>query len=162
AGDVLTVTWEGDRNQEVRLRLAIHGGTPVIQEIAVRRKSGTWATLAANATPDFRVVSGLRRMTNQQLDPLAGAGYKITPEIFERFKWEAFWDAPLNIPGTEPAHNDCVPPARGVLNQAGLPRSPEEIKRAAAVYHVQSSEVKTNGARLEISFPGVQLGVFEG
>ena len=64
AGDTLMVTWEGDRNQELRLQLAIIGGTPTIQELAVRRKGGMWVTLAANATPDFRVVSGLRRITN--------------------------------------------------------------------------------------------------
>ena len=108
------------------------------------------------------MVSGLRRLTNQQLDPLAGLGIKITPELLEREKWEAFWDAPLNIPGGDAAHNDCTPPQRGVLDQPGLPRSPDEVKRAAAVYHAQSCAVKTNGARLEISFPGVQLGVFAG
>ena len=162
AGDTLTVTWEGDRNEELRLQLAIIGGTPTIQELAARRKGGTWVTLAANATPDFRVVSGLRRITNQQLDPLAGIGVEITPEILEREKWEAFWDAPLNVPGGDAAHNDCTPPQRGVLNQPGLPRSPDEVKRAAAVYHVQSCGVRTNGARLEIWFPGVQLGVFAG
>ena len=31
-----------------------------------------------------------------------------------------------------------------------------------ATYEVRSCEVKTNGARLEISFPGVRLGVFNG
>jgi len=162
AGDTLTVTWEGDRNQELRLRLTIDGGTPEIQELAARRKGEAWVTLAANAKPEFRVVSGLRRITNQQLDPLAGIGIKITPEILEREKWEAFWDAPLNIPGGDAAHNDCTPPQRGVLNQPGLPRSPDEIKRASAVYHARSCGVKTNGARLEVSFPGVQLGVFAG
>ena len=162
AGDVLTVTWDGDGNQELRMRLGIDGGVPVIEELAARRKGGAWVTLAANAKPDFRVVSGLRRLTNQQLDPLAGLGIKITPEILEREKWEAFWDAPLNIPGGDAAHNDCTPPQRGVLDQPGLPRSPAEVKRAAAVYHAQSCGVKTNGVRIEISFPGVQLGVFTG
>jgi hypothetical protein len=162
AGDTLTVTWEGDRNQELRLRLEIDGGAPVIRELAARRKGEAWVTLAANAAPDFRVVSGLRRITNQQLDPLAGIGVKITPEILEREKWEAFWDAPLNIPGGDAAHNDCTPPQRGVLNQPGLPRSADEVKRATAVYHAQSCGVRTNGARIEIWFPGVQLGVFAG
>src|SRR5580658_8811873 len=59
AGDTLTVTWEGDGNQELRLRLGIEGGTPAIQELAARRKGEAWVTLAANAKPDFRVVSGL-------------------------------------------------------------------------------------------------------
>jgi hypothetical protein len=162
SGDDLTITWEGTRTQPLRLRFAIENGTPVIEELALRPKNGAWATLLSHARPEFRVVSGLRRMTNQQLDPLAGLGIKITPEILDKYKWEAFWDAPLNIPGTEPAHNDCTPPQRGVLNQPGLPRSPSEVQRASAIYHAQSCSVKTNGARLEISFPGVQLGVFEG
>jgi len=162
SANTLTVSWDGAKNEEVRLRLAINGGTPTIQELAVRRKGGTWVELATNATPDFRVVSGLRRITNQQLDPLAGLGIKITQQLIDDQKWEAFWDAPLNIPGGETAHNNTTPPQRGVLNQPGLPRSADELQRAAAVYQAPSCEVKTNGARLEVSFPGVQLGVFSG
>jgi hypothetical protein len=161
AGDALIVTWEGD-GLDGRLTFAIRDGAPTIRELAARRKRGAWIALVSNATAAFRVVSGLRRMTNQQLDPLAGIGIKITPEILERYKWEAFWDAPLHIPGSEPAHGDCTPPQRGVLDQPGLPRNPEEVKRASAVYRVQSCAVRTNGARLEISFPGVELGVFSG
>lgn len=161
-GSDLAVAWNGTRNQPLRLRFAIENGVPVIEELALKARGGSWIALLAHAKPEFRVVSGLRRITNQQLDPLAGIGVKITPELLERYKWEAFWDAPLNVPGAEPAHNDCTPPQRGVFNQPGLPRRPDEIKRATASYRVQSCSVKTNGARLEISFPGVQLGVFEG
>jgi hypothetical protein len=57
AGDTLTVIWEGDKNQELRLRLEIDGGAPVIRELAARRKGEAWVTLAANAAPDFRVVT---------------------------------------------------------------------------------------------------------
>jgi hypothetical protein len=42
-----------------------------------------------------------------------------------------------------------------------LPRKPEEVIRATAT-ETQGCEVKTNGARLEISFPGVKAGVFAG
>src|SRR5271154_2225509 len=162
AGDALTVTWDGDNRQELRLRFTITAGTPTIQELAVKSQGAAWVTLASHATPEFRVVSGLRRITNQQLDPLAGLGVKITQEGGDREKWEAFWDAPLNIPGGESAHNNTTPPQRGVLNQPGLPRKPDEVKRAMAVYHAHSCEVQTNGARVEVSFRGVQLGVFEG
>jgi hypothetical protein len=157
-----TVTWDGDNHQELRLRLTINGGTPTIQELAIKRQGGTWTTLLSHAAPDFRVVSGLRRITNQQLDPLAGLGVKITQEVVDREKWEAFWDAPLNIPGGESAHNNTTPPQRGVLNQPGLPRKPEEVRRDAAVYHAQGCEITTNGTRIEVSFPGVKLGVFDG
>jgi hypothetical protein len=158
----LTIQWEGSRSQPLRLRFAVENGTPMIEEFVLKARNGTWMPLLSHATPEFRVVSGVRRITNQQLDPLAGLGVKITPEVVEKYKWEAFWDAPLNIPGAESAHNDCTPPQRGILNQPGLPRSPAEVKRATAIYHAASCTVKTNGARLEISFPGVQLGVFEG
>jgi hypothetical protein len=160
--DGVGLTWDGDPNQHVRLRLAITDGTPAIRELAIRRTGAAWVTVAGNATPDFRVASGLRRITNQQLDPLAGLGVEITPAIVEKYKWEAFWDAPLNIPGGQAEHNDTSPPQRGVLTQPGLPRSPDEVRRAAAVYQVKGCEVVTNGARVEVGFPGVQLGVFTG
>jgi hypothetical protein len=65
AANVLTVTWSGDPNQDVRMRLSVDGGTPTIQELAIRRTGGAWGTLATNAVPDYRVVSGLRRMSNR-------------------------------------------------------------------------------------------------
>ena len=73
ADDTLTVTWDGDNNQELRLRLAIDGGTPTIKELAVRKKGGQWARSPRNVTPEFRVVSGLRRATQQQTEPLREA-----------------------------------------------------------------------------------------
>ncbi len=161
AGDLLTVTWDGDASDEVRLRLAINGGTPTIRDLAVRKKAAPqWNTLASNVTPEFRVVSGFRRMSNQQMQPLRGLNVAITPEIIERYKWDPFWDAPLSVGDAGRGGNP--PPADGIANQPGLPRKPEEIKRATATYQAQGCEVKTNGGRLEIMFPGVQLGVFTG
>lgn len=54
-----------------------------------------WAVLANDATPEFRIVTGLRRITNQQIKPLRQLGIEITPAVVEETKWEAFWDAPL-------------------------------------------------------------------
>ena len=65
--DGLTVSWDGDRGRDVRLRLGIDAGTPSIRELAIRRKGSAWTTLAAHAQPEFRVVSGFRRMSNQQM-----------------------------------------------------------------------------------------------
>src|SRR5437660_906556 len=65
AGEALTLTWDGERNQEMRLRFAITAGTPTIQELAVRRKGGAWGVIAANATPEYRVASGRRRIDNE-------------------------------------------------------------------------------------------------
>ena len=43
-----------------------------------------------------------------------------------------------------------------------LPRKPEEIRRAWAKYNASGCQVKTDGARLEITFPGVEAGIFSG
>jgi hypothetical protein len=161
ANAALTVAWSGDRGQELRLRFAIISGTPTIGELAVRKRGGAWNVLAANVTPDFRVVSGVRRMSNQQMAPLRGLGVDLTSEIVDRYRWEPFWDAPLDL-SVPSGRGGNPPPAEGVANQPGLPRKPDEIKRAAAVYRATSCQVRTNGARLEIGFPGVQLGVFTG
>src|SRR5262245_5622596 len=79
ADNVLTTTWDGDRGSQVRLRLGIAGGTPTIQDLSVRR-GGDWRSLAANVTPEFRVVAGLRRRSNQQVAPLRGLGVGLTNE----------------------------------------------------------------------------------
>jgi hypothetical protein len=170
ADQALSVIWDGDNGAELRLRFGIDGGTPTIQDLAVRRKGGTWATLAGNVKPEFRVVSGRRRISEQQLGPLRTWGeaikpdraarekwdtsfFAMTPEVLERGKWDPFWDDPLFVPGVEAGK----PP-----KNPGLPRKPEEIKRATATYRADGCTVTTNGARLEIAFPGVQLGVFAG
>ena len=160
--NTLAVTWDGDKNAEVRLRFAINNGVPTIRDLAVRNKGAQWATLASNVTPEYQVVSGVRRATDQQLKPLHDLGVAITPEVLDRIRWEAFWDSPLNVPGDSVAHGGATPPVAGIANQPGLPRKAEEVRRAAAIYQARSCDVKTNGARLEVSFPGVQLGVFEG
>ena len=161
ADNVLTLTWDGERGQELRLRFALVAGAPTIQELAVRKGGGAWGVLASNAIADFRVVSGLRRMSNQQMTPLRGLGVALTDEIVDRFRWDPFWDAPLDL--AEPGgRSGNPPPAAGVANQPGLPRKPAEITRATATYRVTGCDVKTNGARLEVTFPGVQLGVFSG
>jgi len=161
ANNALTIAWAGDRSQELHMRFAVAGGTPTIEELAVRKRGGTWNVLATNVTPDFRVVSGLRRMSNQQMAPLRGLGVELTSAIVDRYRWEPFWDAPLDL-APPSGRGGNPPPAEGVANQPGLPRKPEEIKRAAAVYRTTGCQVRTNGARLEIAFPGVELGVFAG
>jgi len=160
--NTLTVSWDGEKNQEGRVRFTVERGTPTIRELAVRIRDWQWIPLATNVTAEYRVVSGLRRATDQQLRPLKDLGVAITPEILDQIRWEAFWDSPLNVPGDSVAHGGATPPVAGIANQPGLPRNPEEITRAAAAYHVDRCEVKTNGGRLEVAFPGVTLGVFEG
>ena len=161
--DGLAVAWSGDADRDVRLLLTIDGGTPTIRSLTIRRKGGPWTTLATNATPEFRIVSGFRRMTNQQIQPLNGLGVTITPEIIGERKWDAFWDAPLDLnPQAGSGRAGNPPPAAGIAGQPGLPRKADEVRRATASYNAQSCTVTTNGSRLEIAFPGLQLGVFSG
>src|SRR5260370_744964 len=49
--------------------------------------------------------------------PLRQLGVQFTPEVVDREKWNAFWDAPLMVPGAPKTNMD-------------LPRKPEEIRRA--------------------------------
>jgi hypothetical protein len=65
-GNDLTVAWNGTHNQPLRLRFAIENGVPVIEELALKARGGSWIVLLTHATPEFRLVSGLRRITNQQ------------------------------------------------------------------------------------------------
>jgi hypothetical protein len=190
--NALAVTWDGDKDTELRMRFTIEAGTPTIRELAVRKKGGQWATLVANVTPEFRVVSGMRRITQQQLRPdsIQALGGTVSPKVMEmynkddggwidqavregqikaadveRWKWEAFWDAPLYVEGSgvrPPTHATSIPPVNGIFGQKGLPRTPDEITRATATYNTTACEVKSNGARLEITFPGVTAGLFAG
>ena len=162
ANDALTATWDGDQGQEVRMRIAVVSGVPTIQELAVRPRGNGWRTIASGLTPDFRVVTGLRRVTEQQLQPLRQLKTEITPALVDSIKWDAFWDAPLNLEPLEDTRMNAIPPPKGVGNQPGLPRKPEEVARASATFASRGCEIKTNGGRLEISFDGVQLGVFAG
>src|SRR4029453_9035273 len=140
ADNTLSVTWDGDNNSELRMRFGIDAGAPIVREIAVGKKGGQWSTRATNVTPEFRVVSGLRRATQQQTEPLVKLGIALTPEVINKIKWEAFWDAPLSIEGSgelPPTHQGAIPAMKGVATQPGLPRKPEEVKRATATFKAQ-------------------------
>src|SRR5262249_21782193 len=126
ADNVLSVTWDGDRGDELRLRIAVESGVPTIQELAVRKKSGAWTVLLSRVAPDYRVTSGLRRMSNQQISPLRGLGVELTSDIVDKYRWEPFWDAPLDVSPPN-GRGGNPPPPEGVANQPGLPRKPDEI-----------------------------------
>ena len=148
--DVLTVTWQAAGNSEVRARYAIVQGQPTVRELAVRSGRGAWAILGEDLVPDFRVQTGRRRIDFTALAPLKALGVDTASrEVIEKMGWLAFWDAPFVLPGD---------PKRNV----DLPRTPEEIQRAAASYAANACTVKTDGARLEVNFPGLTMGIFAG
>lgn len=59
-------------------------------------------------------------------------------------------------------HGSSIPARQPFANHPGMPRNPEEIVRAVARYRTTECTVRTNGARLEIIFPGVEAGIFAG
>ena len=146
-GGALQFSWQGERDQQLRAQFQIRDGQPIIRELAVRKGQGNWIVLGRDLTPEFEVTSGMRRMSEQQAQPLRDLKIALTPEVIDKERWNAFWDAPLMIPGT------------GSLE---LPRKPEEIRRAWASYHAGACAVKTDGARLEVTFPGLSMGIFSG
>jgi hypothetical protein len=148
-GGELQIAWQGDRDQSLRAVFAIRESQPVIHELAVRKGPGAWVVMARDVVPVFEVTSGRRRISEQQLAPLRELGLAQNPEVLAVNKWNAFWDAPLMIPG-RPNTN------------AGLPRKPEEIRRSHAEYQTSGCQVKTDGARLEVAFPGLSMGIFVG
>ena len=160
----VTLTWTGQKTDQLRMRLAITGGTPTIADIAIRKPGGAWASVAANLTPEYRVVSGWRRLDQEAYPELKEQFGTVTQAILDKYKWDAFWDAPLRIPGGEVAHGGATPPPDGIpgTNQPGLPRKPEEVKRAIAAFKAQAADVTTDGGRIEVSFPGVEMGIFGG
>jgi len=153
-GELLLVAWKGANGSELRADFVLNNFVPTVRDIGVRVGTQKWVTLGQNLTPEYRVTSGLRRMSEQQAAPLRELGVKITPEIIEQNKWYAFWDAPLEVPGTHPGEK--------TPHSLGLPRAPEEIRRVAASFHADSCTVKTHGDRMEITFPGLEMGIFSG
>ena len=148
----LDVTWAGERGETLRAEFVIRDGQPVVRELAVEKKGGAWIVLGRDLAPEFQVTSGMRRLSDTQADEYKKLPGGLTPELAEQEKWNAFWDAPLNVPRTEGGEDRSL----------GLPRKPEEIRRATASFHSTGCAVKTNGARLEISFDGLEMGIFSG
>jgi len=148
--DLLTVTWSGQAGTELRARYAVDRAQPVVRDLAVRKQGGPWAALGQNLVPEYHVVSGLRRMSSDHVGSLPAAGIPLTPEVVAKNRWFAFHDAPLEVPGVSGTQ---MPP---------LPRKPEEIRRADATFNVTGCKVKTDGARLEVNFPGLSMGIFSG
>ena len=132
--DLLRIAWQGEGGQELRAVLGIEKGQPLIRELAARKAGGAWIVLGRDLLPEFRVTSGRRRVSEQQLAPLRKLKIELTPEVLEQEKWNAFWDAPLSVPGraghqsrpsAQPRRN---PPRQRHLQRRGLPG---EVRRRA-------------------------------
>src|SRR6187551_577717 len=136
---VLEFSWRGANRDRLRAEFTIRDGTPLVRELAVRKDGGAvWIILGRNLEPEFQVTSGVRRLSQQQVSPLESLGVALTPEVIGREKWNSFWDAPLMVPGRLNTNID-------------LPRKQEEIRVAWAKYNAGSCQVKTDGARMEVT-----------
>ncbi len=177
-GGVIAVTWTGSEGSEVRARYAIDNGTPVVRDLSVRKTGGRWGILGENLKPEYRVVSGIRRFSSQQGDPLDGIG-QLTPERAEKEQWYAYRDAPLYIapPAVAGGGRGGRGGGRGgrggrggaaAAAAAAAPAvvytdpKPEDIKRASSSFKTTSCSVKTDGARVEVTFNGLSMGIFSG
>jgi len=162
----LTVTWTGDKNTVLRLQFEIDHGTPTIDDLSLRQEGKAWVSIASNLVPEFTVVTGVRRISNQQLEPLAALHVPLTASTISKYRWDAFWDAPLDLsdPQQSGPYSSALPPRDGIsaAGQPGLPRKPSEIEHSKATYNATSCRVISDGLRLIVEFPGVQLGVFSG
>jgi hypothetical protein len=172
--DLLSVSWTGQDGADVRMRYAIDNAKPVVRDIAVRKQGGQWATLAENLSPEYHVVSGIRRFSGQQAEPLRGIG-QLTPERMEKEKWFVYRDAPLYIAPAAPAGGrvagngragGAAAGGRGAAAGGDGPMDggpkPEDIRRASAAFKTTTCGVKTDGARLEVKFNGLSMGIFSG
>ncbi|CCH53377.1 hypothetical protein BN8_02469 [Fibrisoma limi BUZ 3] len=161
--DTLLLAWAGGVNADYRAYFVVDQGTPKLARLAVRKQGGNWKRLATQLTPEYRVASAIRRVTQQQTEPLEKLGIPLTERTLNAIKWDAFWDAPLLTGNVPPlSHKTAIPAFARFANHPGMPRLASEIKRVTATYQVTEGAVRTNGARMEIRFDGVQAGIFSG
>src|SRR5439155_6355631 len=121
---------------------------------------------------------------NDQAAPLRAAGIELTEEVINKNRWYAFWDAPLVMPGSQELQDEAAwarsrqaaggsaggQDGRGQDPQAvlepnrtvGPQRTPAEIRRAESSFQTTSCSVKTDGASLIVTFPGLSMGIFAG
>jgi hypothetical protein len=145
----VTLTWQGEADQQLRAQFTLRDGQPIVQELAARKKGGAWIALGKDLTPEFQVTTGRRRMSKTEDDILKRL-HQDTPENEEEYKWNVFWDAPLAVPGNDASH------------LVGPPRTEDEIHRATVSYKSDTCAVKTDGDRVSVIFNGLGLGLFAG
>ena len=93
-GGVLTVQWAGGDGAECARAMRSPTGRQSCANLRSVSRVASWATLGQDLKPEYRVVSGIRRFSSQQGEPLQGLG-QLTPERAEKEKWYAYRDAPL-------------------------------------------------------------------
>ncbi len=152
SGGVVSLTWQGESNEQLRVRIGVRDGQPMVTELAARRAGGQWIVLGKDLTPEFQVTTGKRRLSRTQLTLMKRFGID-TPEEESARKWNTFWDAPLVIPGgSDERSGDSQP----------LPRSADEVRRGISSYATNTCRVVTDGDRVSVTYNGLTLGIFAG
>jgi hypothetical protein len=166
SGQSLRIAWNGDTGNDLSIQFAIRNQVPTIEDLSISRTGGKRSTIVREVTPEFSVVMGLRRISEQQLAPLRALKVPLDQENVSKYRWDAFWDAPLDLsePSADGGFSSERPPKEGIAaaGQPRLPREPSEISRATASYHATGCRVVSDGQRLTVEFPGVNIGVFAG
>ena len=157
ADDLLVLSWQGDRGREVRMRLAVGEGRPVIRDLAIRSTATPWAVLGENLAPEYHVVTGVRRMTTQQADPLESRRHRDHRRRHRQEPLVCLLGRPARDPERRRRRGGS-----GASRVLGGPRTASDIRRADASFSASSCRVKTDGAALEVTFPGLTMGIFAG
>jgi hypothetical protein len=147
--NAVTLAWTGESGQQLRAQFALRDGQPIVQELAAREPGAAWVILGKDLAPQFEITTGRRRISKTERDILVRL-HQDTPQNEAIYKWNVFWDAPLAVPGTDPSH------------LVDGPRTEAEIARAKVSYKSNACTVKTDGARLTVTFNGLTLGLFSG
>src|ERR1039458_260155 len=153
-GKSVTLEWQGEGAQGLRAQFGLRGGQPGVEELAARKAGGAgaggaWVVLGKDLTPEFQVTTGRRRMSKTEKDILVRLG-QDTPENEERYKWNVFWDAPLEVPGLDSSHL-VGPPSGGLrstyrraevhalsqrLSETGMAQASRRAERSARLPRV--------------------------
>ena len=162
--DTLTVRWNGMDAERLRVKFVVLRGRPTVAELAARSSATEpWRVLGRNLQPEYRIVTGVRRVTMQQTEPLEAMGVPLTENKLNEIKWDAFWDAPLYLSDEPPlSHQSSLPAREAFANHPGMPRDSSEVERTVASFAADSCRVVSDGARLTITFPGASAGTFTG
>jgi hypothetical protein len=126
------------------LEARVEGDSLAVQWVGERGQQLRASFVIAENVPKIRELAVRRGDGNWQT-----LGQNLTPEfgvttgirrtghgLPESNRWDVFWDVPLN--------------------------RTNDVRRYTASFHADKCAVKTDGARLEVSFPGVSMGVFSG
>jgi len=90
--DALVVSWAGRTAAEsARAIRESTAAQPVVRDLAAKKAGGQWTTLGKNLAPEYHVVTGIRRMADDQANPLKAAGIELTEEVINKNRWYAFW-----------------------------------------------------------------------